>query len=95
METYWHQKAKCKRLKEGDGYMSFFHKVTNGRKRKNILSSLMRGEEEIFNFEYISQEASSFFDELYKKERGERPVIDNLFDTTLQKPQVLELERPF
>lgn len=40
-DIFWSQKAKCKWLKEGNGNTNYFHRVANGRKRKNTISYLL------------------------------------------------------
>lgn len=66
-EIFWHQKAKYKWLKEGDGNSKFFHQLANGRKRKNLISSLVVDGEEIIDFEGIANEAN-LFERLYRRE---------------------------
>lgn len=66
-EMYWHQKVKCKWLKEGDENTSFFYKMAYGWKRKTMISSLVVEEEVVTNFENIANEATSFYENLYKK----------------------------
>lgn len=83
-EMYWHQKAKCKWISEGDGTTSFFYKAANGKKRKNLITSLMIDGEEVMNFENIANEAISFFQYLYKKDASQRPYIRNLFESPNQ-----------
>jgi hypothetical protein len=38
-ELYWYKRAHEKWLYEGDGNTEFFHRVANGRKRKNTIFS--------------------------------------------------------
>lgn len=40
-DIFWSQKAKCKWFKKSDRNTKYFHKVANGRKRKNTISSLV------------------------------------------------------
>lgn len=93
-EMFWHQKAKCKWLKEGYENMRFFHKIANRRKRKNMISSLVMDGEEVMNFETIAYEAIFLYDKLYK-DPIECPSIDNLFNTQLPSDLALELEKAF
>lgn len=49
-EMFWHKISRCKWLKEGDGNTSYFHKVANGRKMKNLILSLVINGVEVDNF---------------------------------------------
>lgn len=80
---------------EEDGNTNFFHKVANGRKRKNLISSVRVEGEEVMDFQAIPNEAIHFYSSLYKKDGGRRPVVENLFDNSLYLVLADWLERPF
>lgn len=85
------KRQKVNGLENVIGILAFFHKLANGRKRKNQTSSLTIDGEEILNFEDISNEATSFYENLYKKRKGDRSFIDNLFEGGLQRTHVVDL----
>lgn len=58
-------------------------------------SSLLIDGQETMEFEEIANAATSFFNHLYKKERGERPLIENLFEGEISKDRCGYLERLF
>lgn len=64
-------------------------------KKKNLISSLLIDGHETMEFEEIANEATSFFTRLYKKERGEGPIIEYLFKGEISRDQCGYLERPF
>lgn len=88
-EIFWHQKAKCKWLQEGDRNTKFFYKLVNGRKRNNLIPRLVVDGVEVVIFEDIADEAIQFFSNLYKKDLGSRLVIANLFQQQLLEEQMV------
>lgn len=94
-EMFWKQKSKFRWIKEGDGHTSFFHRVVNGRKRKNVISKLTMGGVEVTNFEDIAHVANDFFVDLYTRELVLRPRIDNLFSNALPIELAEALVSPF
>ncbi|KAK9934053.1 hypothetical protein M0R45_021214 [Rubus argutus] len=65
-EIYWSQRAKPKWAREGDSNTSFFHKIVNGRRKRNFierieLSSGLVVEEEAL----IQEEIINFYKKLY------------------------------
>jgi len=94
-DIYQSQKAKCKWIKEGDGDTNFFHKVANGKNRKNFISKLNINGEIIEDMVRIKKVAIRFFFNLYSKDRGSRPCSDNLFTDTLVPYDVESLEMTF
>lgn len=94
-EMFWHQKAKARWIREGDGNTKHFYKLVNGRKRKNLISSILTEGQEMMEFEEIANEATLFYNRLYRKERGSRPMIEKLFEGEISRDQGGNLERPF
>lgn len=64
-EIRWKQKAKVKWLGEGDRNTSFFHRVANGRRKRNFMSQLKEGDEFITEDTEIKEKCVNFFQRLY------------------------------
>lgn len=68
-EMLQHQKSRCKQLKEVDGNTNFFHKVANGRTRKNLTPSLVINGKEVENFEKIVDEYMLLLQPIQEREK--------------------------
>jgi hypothetical protein len=44
-EIYWHKRSNQNWLLKGDNNTEYFHRVANGKKRKNMIFQIERGEE--------------------------------------------------
>ena len=64
-EVKWRQRARIKWIKEGDSNSKFFHRVDNGRRKKNIKSLVLEEGEALSNIDEISGEMLNFFGKLY------------------------------
>lgn len=83
------KKVICKRLKEGDNNLKFFHKVVCSKKRITHLN--VQGVDVVVNVNVIKDEATSFFSK-NSKEGMERPIFDNPFAHRLTEDCVFQLE---
>lgn len=73
----------------------FFHKKTSGKKRRSMISNINIQGVEVDNVDEIKVAAITFFSTLYAKEGLERPLIDNLFSSMLEKDEASKLERMY
>ena len=64
-EVKWRQRARIKWIKEGDSNSKFFHRVDNGRRKKNIKFLVLEEGEALSNIDEISGEMLNFFGKLY------------------------------
>lgn len=94
-ETFWKQKSKHKWLKEGDGNTKIFHRIVNGRKRKNSITKLLIDGYELIEFEDKTSAISNLHKSLFSQEVVSQPRIDNLFEDCLPSDLALSLEGPF
>ena len=72
-ESYWHQRAHSRWLLQGDSNTSYFHKIANGRKRKNTVHSLDNNGSLIEGTDNLLAHATSYYKELFG------PAPGNLF----------------
>jgi mannosylglycoprotein endo-beta-mannosidase len=64
-ELLWYQKAHEKWLMEGDLNTSYFHRVANGRKRKNTMFSLNDNGVNIEGTDKLIEHATSYYKKLF------------------------------
>lgn len=94
-DIHWGQKAKCKWLQQGDENTTFFHRMANGKNRKNAITKLVIDGETMEDVNKIKEETIQYFSTLYTKEEGPHPMIDNLFSKSLEQEDVDNLEGCF
>lgn len=87
-EIKWKQRSRCKWLKEG------CHGMASTRRRNRILS-LMDGEKRLEGKDEIVKHIENYFSSLYSQEVLERPSLDNMEFSKLNKEEALWLERNF
>ena len=73
-ENYWYQRAHGKWLLEGDINTSYFHRIANGRKRKNTILSLQNGNSVVEGTKNLLNHAIDYYKELFG------PAPGNLFN---------------
>jgi hypothetical protein len=72
-ESFWFQRAHSKWLQEGDQNTSYFHRIANGRKKKNNVHSLEKDGVLIEVTKNLLQHATDYYKELFG------PTPGNLF----------------
>lgn len=95
-ESRWRQRAKLVWAKEGDNNTSFFHKMVNGRRKRNFIerievdNGLLEENESI-----IEQDIISFYKNLYSSTFDECWGLEGLDWHQISDEQTVWLERPF
>ena len=64
-EAYWHKRSNMNWLLKGDLNTDYFHRVANGKKRKNHIFSLRQDDKIIESDENILQIATDYFKSLF------------------------------
>lgn len=75
-ESYWHSRSLEKWLLEGDSNSSYFHKVANGRQRKNTIISLEKDGKIIEGDDNLLRHATEYYSELFGPEVEHNIHID-------------------
>ena len=92
-ELYWKQRSRVQWLKEGDLNTTFFHKIANGRRRSNSISSLLINGTHTDSPEVIRRSFEQFFSSLFNKPKC--PLVninwDHLLPWKITNSSVLEL----
>ena len=70
-EVHWRQKSRVKWIKEGDCNSKFFHRMTNGRRNRKFIKSLISERKvTLSNIKVISEEIVNFSGEtLFQTQR--------------------------
>lgn len=64
-ETYWHKRSSLNWLLKGDNNTDFFHRIANGKKRKNTIFCLQNENEQIEGDEKILEHATQYYKDLF------------------------------
>ena len=64
-EIYWQQRSHDKQLKEGDNNTENFHRMANGRKRRNIIVSTEDGDKTIEGDAELLSHATNYYKSLF------------------------------
>lgn len=64
-ELYWHKPSNSTWLLKGDNNIDYFHRIANGKKRKNAIFSLQHGENTIEGEKEILVHATNYYKDLF------------------------------
>ena len=72
-EIYWNKRSNAKWLLKGDNNTKFFHRVANGRKRKNTIFCLQQDDRVIEGDDNLLLHATDFYKQLFGP--NEKPLF--------------------
>uniref|UniRef100_A0A453Q9N7 Uncharacterized protein n=1 Tax=Aegilops tauschii subsp. strangulata TaxID=200361 RepID=A0A453Q9N7_AEGTS len=76
-EIFWLQQSHERWLLKGDLNTDYYHKIANGRKRKNTIQSLKAGETVIEGTNNLIAHATEFYKELFGPAPGNQIHLDS------------------
>jgi hypothetical protein len=76
-EVYWFRRCQENWLLKGDNNTEFFHRVANGRKRKQTIYSLNDGERVISGDEELLNHATAYYKTLFDASNGNAFELDH------------------
>lgn len=81
-ELYWFKRSHETWLLKGDNNTEFYHRVANGRRRKNMIFNLQDGDNNIQGTDNLLQHATEYYKFLFGRAEGNAFELDpNLWDT--------------
>ena len=75
-ELYWKQKSHDRLLHEGDINTEYFHRIANGRKRRNLILKLEDGDRSIEGDSDLLAHATKYYKKLFGPELGNSFPLD-------------------
>ena len=97
-ELYWKQKSHDRLLHEGDINTEYFHRIANGRKRRNLILKLEDGDRSIEGDSDLLAHATEYYKKLFGPELGNSfPLDPALWDEEdkVNEPENALLCQPF
>ena len=97
-ESYWFQRSHARWLLHGDLNTSYFHKIANGRKRKNMVHSLDDNGVAVEGTDNLLKLATEYYKNLFGPAPGNMfKLSPSLWDPTevLDEADNADLTRPF
>ena len=84
-EIYWQQRSHDKLLHEGDNNTGYFHRMANGRRRKNLIISMEDGNKIIEGDDNLLHHATTYYKNLFGPKNGNAFPLDPSLWTTNEK----------
>ena len=75
-ELYWKQRSHDRLLHEGDIKTEYFHRIANGRKRRNLILKLEDGDRSIEGDSDLLAHATEYYKKLFGPELGNSFPLD-------------------
>jgi hypothetical protein len=75
-EMYWYKRSHENWLLKGDNNTSFFHRIANGKKRKQTIYSLQDGDVNISGDENLLKHATEYYKCLFGPGTGDVLTLD-------------------
>jgi hypothetical protein len=75
-EAFWFERSSKKWLLEGDNNTAYFHRIANGRKRKNTMYSLKKDDINIQGTTDLLEHASEYYKGLFCPGEGNNMALD-------------------
>jgi hypothetical protein len=94
-ESLLRQKSRLKWIQEGDSNSHFFHSVIKGRRRRNQLVSLKKGDDWLKGVDEIKSELKDHFSQHFTEEWSNRPFLQGIDFNTLSVDDNALLLAPF
>jgi hypothetical protein len=97
-ELFWLQRSHERWLLEGDQNTAYFHRVTNGRRRKNLIHVLKDGNVNIEGTKNLLKHATDYYKSLFGPAPGNLLHLDESLwssDENLNENDNLDLTGPF
>jgi hypothetical protein len=76
-ELYWYKRCHEDRLLRGDNNTKFYHRVANGKKRKQTTFSMKCGDETITGIEALLVHATKYYKTLFGSGMGNAFALDS------------------
>lgn len=84
-ELYWFKRSHETWLLKGDNNTEYFHRIGNGRKRKNTIFSLQDGNHTIEGDKQLLEHATNYYKMLFGPEESEKiPLHPSLFEDAVK-----------
>jgi hypothetical protein len=75
-EAFWFERSSEKWLPEGDNNTAYFHRIANGRKRKNTMYSLKKDDINIQGTSDLLDHATEYYKALFGPGEGNNMALD-------------------
>ena len=76
-EIYWFKRSHEKWLHEGDNNTEYFHRIANGRKRKNTIISFKYEGESVEGITNLLSHATEYYKKLFRPDIGNQFQLDS------------------